>query len=178
MEYEEASSQRLRKHLRPLLLTPQSLIKEHARVAQERRSLLRQPQRVISYSNQFILDHRLEKCFRVLALRRKQIDFEPRHKLQYLFTQLLIFFIQNVPAQRGNLLVANATLVNRKGLFVLMKTRWCFGNRADAEAQQNCGAPLGVSLAVAVEGVCALRLSHSIIRQGNVLHPALDLTPK
>src|SRR5262249_16352224 len=73
-------------------------------------------------------------------------------------------------AESWNFALQHTPLVNRKGLFVLMETRWCFGNRADAQTEQNARSRFGITLKIPMESSFALRFSHAVMRQREVIH--------
>src|SRR5713226_9180067 len=86
--------ERLRENLRPLLLLTQTLIEEHARIAQERSPTLGQDQPLAVKLNQAVADQRLEITPRVIALLRQQANLKAGHESENLFAQTPILFRQ------------------------------------------------------------------------------------
>src|SRR6266496_80238 len=83
-------SQSLRENLRSLLLLTQALVEEHARVAKKWTSAVGQNQLSIPQLDQAIANEGIEKNRGVTSLLRQQVNFEPSHKSENLFTQLTI----------------------------------------------------------------------------------------
>ena len=57
---------------------------------------------------------------------------------------------EQMSAKRRDFALPDSTFVNRKSLLVLMKTGWCFRDRAHAQTQQHSRARFGITLKVAV----------------------------
>src|SRR6266849_2868561 len=123
-------SERLREDLGPWFLPAQTLIEEHAGIAQKGPSALCQDQLLSIQFDQAIVNQRLEKNFRVTALLRLQINCKAGHESKNLLAKAAVLLRQQMASQSRDLALLHAPFVYRKRFFVLVKTCRRFRNRA------------------------------------------------
>src|SRR6267378_1744843 len=114
----KAESERLREDLGPWFLPAQTLIKEHAGIAQKGPSALCQDQLLSIQFDQAIANQRLQKNFRVTALLRLQVNCKAGHESKNLFAQATVLCRQQMTTQSRDLALLDAPLIYRKRFFV------------------------------------------------------------